>query len=352
VATTSAATAVPPHRRDPFFDNAKFLAILLVAIGHFWEPIKGGNRALEGAYIAIYTFHMPVFILISGYFSRGFTLTGHRSKRLITSIALPYVVFETAYSLFERHLGGNPAQPISLLDPIYLTWFLCVLFIWRLTTPIWRIVRWPVPLSLAIAILASLSPSIGNDLDMQRLLQFLPYFVVGLSLESAHLQLLRQRFIRIASILVACFALTLSWWVTPRMHTAWVYRRDSAPELDAPWWVGPVMTLAMFACAMLLTACFFAWVPCRRTWFTTLGSGTLYGYLLHGFFRKAGQYWHWFDAEWLQNPIGVICVTLLSGALVIVLCTPPVQRIFRFAVAPQLQWLLKEGGQKTDGCRP
>ncbi|MEU1949920.1 hypothetical protein ABZ554_47585, partial [Streptomyces sp. NPDC020125] len=28
-------------------------------------------------------------------------------------------------------------------DPWYLTWFLIALFVWRLTTPLWRIARWP-----------------------------------------------------------------------------------------------------------------------------------------------------------------------------------------------------------------
>ena len=67
------------------------------------------------------------------------------------------------------------------------------------------------------------------------------------------------------------------------MNSAWFYHRDSAQELGAPWWAGVVMTLALFGCSMVLTTCFFAWVPRRKMWFTVLGAGTLYGYLLHGF---------------------------------------------------------------------
>lgn len=56
--------------RSPLFDNIKIVLILLVVFGHALEEIS-----LENEYgiirACIYSFHMPVFIFISGYFSRG-----------------------------------------------------------------------------------------------------------------------------------------------------------------------------------------------------------------------------------------------------------------------------------------
>src|SRR5690606_39873303 len=82
-------------RRDAFFDNAKYLAIVLVAVGHAWEPLKGDSRSLQAAYMVVYAFHMPAFILISGFFSRSFDMRPDRLRRLITGVAVPYIVFET-----------------------------------------------------------------------------------------------------------------------------------------------------------------------------------------------------------------------------------------------------------------
>ena len=62
----SRAAGRPGAQRDSFFDNAKYLAIVLVAIGHAWEPLKGDSRILAGVYTVVYTFHMPAFIIISG----------------------------------------------------------------------------------------------------------------------------------------------------------------------------------------------------------------------------------------------------------------------------------------------
>ncbi|MEU7576651.1 acyltransferase family protein [Streptomyces sp. NPDC041068] len=333
----AARTARPVKKRDSFFDNAKYLAIVLVAMGHAWEPLRGDSRAAAALYITVYTFHMPAFIVISGYFSRSFDASPNRIKRLVTGVAVPYVIFEVAYTLFKRWADDDLTYPISLLDPWYLTWFLAALFIWRLTTPLWKIVRRPLPLALAIAVLASVSPDIGDDLDLQRVLQFLPFFVLGLVLKPEHFQLVRRKEARLLALPVVAAALLFAYWAAPRMNAAWFYRRDSAQELAAPGWAGGVMTVAMFGCSLVLVACFFAWVPGRKLWFTALGAGTLYGYLLHGFLAKGSRFWDWYEHDWVHRPLGAITVTLVAGAVITLLCTPPVQRVFRFAMEPKME---------------
>jgi fucose 4-O-acetylase-like acetyltransferase len=342
--------ASPPagggKERDAFFDNAKYLAIVLVAMGHSWEPLKSGSRLVEALYLVVYTFHMPAFIIISGYFSRNFDLRPDRVKRLVTGVVVPYVLFETGYSLFKRVAGGDPGHPVSLIDPWYLTWFLCALFIWRLTTPIWRLVRRPLPIALLIAALATTSPGIGDDLDLQRVLQFLPFFVLGLTMRPEYFHIMRRRELRLLSVPIVLGAVAFSYWLAVnRVDSTWLYRRSSAQEMGAPWWVGPLMTLALFGASLVLTACFFSWVPRRRTWFTTLGAGTLYGYLLHGFAIKAASFGGWFETYgWLSTPVGEVAVTVIAGVLVTSLCTAPVRRVFRFAVEPGMEWAFRTPG--------
>ncbi|MEU7723354.1 acyltransferase family protein [Streptomyces tibetensis] len=336
----------PAGRRDAFFDNAKYLAIVLVAIGHSWEPLRDGSRAASALYMVVYAFHMPAFIVISGHFSRSFDASPGRIRRLITGLAVPYIVFETAYTLFTRWTDQEPDRPVTLLDPLYLTWFLIALFIWRLTTPIWQRVRWPLPAALVIAMLATLSPSIGNDLDLQRTLQFLPYFVLGLLLRPEHFRLVRRRAARILAVPVFAGALVVAYWAVPRMSGAWFYHRDSAEELAAPAWYGPAMTLVTFGCSLVLVACFLAWVPGRRMWFTVLGAGTLYGYLLHGFVAQASKFWGWYEPSWVHRPPGEILVTVVAALLVTVLCTPPVRRVFRWVIEPDMAWAFRRDARE------
>jgi fucose 4-O-acetylase-like acetyltransferase len=333
----------PAKQRESFFDNAKYLAIVLVAMAHAWEPLRDDSRAATGLYLLVYTFHMPAFIIISGYFSRSFDMRADRLRRLITGILVPYAVFEVALSLFKRYAAPDPTHPISLLDPWYLTWFLVALFVWRLTTPLWKVVRWPLPIAIAIACLASASPEIGSDLDLQRVLQFLPFFVLGLSLKPEHLRLVRRRSVRIAAVPVFLASGLFAYWAATRMNADWLFHRDAAQQLGAPWWVGVVMTLATFGCSIVLTACFFAWVPGRRMWFTTLGAGTLFGYLLHGFVVKAADFYGWYDTyAWMHTPLGEILVTVIAAAVVTALCTLPVRRVFRCVMEPEMRWAFKQ----------
>lgn len=158
---------------------------------------------------------------------------------------------------------------------------------------------------------------------------------------------MRRREARILALPVFAMALLFAYWAAPRMNAAWFYRRDSAQELAAPGWSGAVMTLGMFGCSVILVACFFAWVPGRRLWFTALGAGTLYGYLLHGFVAKGSRFWDWYELDWLHTPLGEITVTLCAAALITVLCTPPVQRLFKFAMEPEMEWAFKKDAKAT-----
>lgn len=56
--------------RDYLFDNYKVFLIFLVVIGHFIEPSYTNNEFLYTLKWFIFSFHMPAFIFISGYFSK------------------------------------------------------------------------------------------------------------------------------------------------------------------------------------------------------------------------------------------------------------------------------------------
>ncbi|WP_327118614.1 acyltransferase family protein [Streptomyces sp. NBC_01341] len=341
------ATPAPAKRRDAYFDNVKYFAIVLVAVAHAWEPVMDGSRTARALYMVVYTFHMPAFILVSGYFSRSFDMSAPKVKRLVTGVLVPYVLFETAYSLFKRFAGGVDDTQITLLDPLFLTWFLIALFIWRVTTPMWQSLRHPLPVALTVAVLASVTPGIGDDLDLQRVCQLLPFFVLGLLMKPEHFQLVRRREVRLMALPLFAGALLFAYWAAPRMQLGWFYRSSAAQELDAPWWSGAVMTLAMFGCALLLTIGFLAWVPRRHMWFTVLGAGTICGYLLHGFLVKGAGYYGLFDRyEWLKGPAGLTVVSLVAAVAVTLLCTPPVRRALRFATEPDMNWAFRRNPAK------
>ena len=78
-------------------DNIKAMLIILVVVGHLLELfLKSGN--VKTIYKIIYSFHMPLFIFISGYFAK-FNL-----KKIITGLVVPYMIFQAAYILYVNYI--------------------------------------------------------------------------------------------------------------------------------------------------------------------------------------------------------------------------------------------------------
>jgi fucose 4-O-acetylase-like acetyltransferase len=332
-----AVTAGPPRRRrDPFFDNAKFMAILLVVAGHSIVDLRD-VRLAHAFYLFVYTFHMPVFIVITGYFSRDFTFTGGKARKLITNLGVPYVIFETAYSAYHWMVGRSALQ-ISLLDPYYLTWFLMALFLWRLSTPVWQQIRFPVFVAVVISMLSGMS-ALPNDLEMHRVFGLVPFYVLGLVLKPSHFQLLKRPEARILGslTLVAAFAFTL-FVADPHMTTEWVYWRSGNADLHVGNLTGTAIRLGLMTGAAILVAAFLALVPAHRTWFTGLGGATLYAYLLHGFFTKLVEYMGWYDTSFLHTLGGVLGTAAVGAVLATLLCTPPVRKVMHWALEPDMSW--------------
>ena len=331
-----AAPGGPVTRRDPFFDNAKFFAILLVVGGHAIENLRD-VRFAHALYLFVYTFHMPVFIVITGYFSRRFTFSGGKARKLITNLAVPYVVFETAYSTYHWAVGGAKFQ-ISLLDPYYLTWFLMALFAWRLSTPVWQQIRFPVAVSVVISLLSGMS-QLPTTLEMNRVFGLVPFYVLGLFLKPEHFEFLKRRSVAVVGALTLLLGLAFTYLFADRhMAMEWVFWRSGNPTLHVTNLTGSAMRLGLLVAAGVLVAAFLSLVPRKQRWFTSLGSATLYAYLLHGFAVKLADYYGWYDVSDLHTVPGVCAVAAAGAVLATLLCTPPVRWAMRWALEPNMAW--------------
>ncbi|GAA5057852.1 fucose 4-O-acetylase-like acetyltransferase [Thermocatellispora tengchongensis] len=317
--------------RDPFFDNAKFLAIILVVSGHLIEDLRD-VAAAHAVYFYVYLFHMPLFIVLSGYLSRNFTFSSGKARKLISALAVPYVLFEIAYNIPRILLYGT--WSISLLDPYYLTWFLMSLFLWRLSTPVWQQLRWPLLIAVGLSVLSGMS-NLPDELSMNRTLGLLPFYVLGLMLRPEHFEFLRRRPVRIAGAAVLAGGLAVAFAVHAEISTEWIRWRHANSVIGVDDLTGSAIRLGLLAAGALLVAAFLAVTPSRTTWYSGLGAATMYAYLLHGFVVKVFER---FYGDWAETLPGVTAVALSGIGIAAVLCSPPVRRVTRWAVEPELQW--------------
>ncbi|MEU2081624.1 hypothetical protein ABZ569_06995 [Streptomyces albus] len=324
--------------RDPFLDNAKFLLVVLVALGHSWTPVAEGMRAVEAAWLFVHAFHLPALVLLCGHLSRGFTGRPDQLRRLITHILVPYFVFEAAYAgvhvlLLDRPFALTPTRPA------FVCWFLVALFVWRLTAPLWQAVRWPLVFALLLSLGAGFT-DLGEELALPRILMLWPWFVLGLRLRPAHLRPLRNRTARRWALPVMAAAAAGAWWAVPRIDPDWLLMETGADGLGVPPLLYVEVRLAQFAVGALLVAAFLALVPARRTAFTALGGCALYPLLLHGLaltaFADAGG----FRAVAEAGPLAVLGTSVLVAGVTVLLSFPHVRRVLWPCVEPPFPgWL-------------
>ena len=174
----AAPTTAPPAKgdRDPWFDNAKMLLVTLVVVGHSWTLLPQGT-AVQLGYDWLYLWHMPAFVMVTGYLSRRFTYSWRNMRRLVTTVVVPYLLFEGLFAAFRVYVGGETLERLWL-NPHWPLWYLVALFFWRLATPFFR--RTALPLTLAVGV--SLVGGIAGieTLDLSRTTGILPFFVAGL----------------------------------------------------------------------------------------------------------------------------------------------------------------------------
>lgn len=356
----SAAAATGPVARPkvriPFWDNARFAVIALVVVGHALLPQITESDAARTIYFTIYAFHMPAFALISGYFSKARPPGWIRMRRVLTQLVIPYIVLQTLWSviqfLVEGAVGFNPTLPHWTL------WFLLALAIFRVLLPYLAMLRWP----LLWAVLASAAVGYFENVDstfaLSRTIGILPFFLLGWQVRQWRLA---ERWfalapaaiwtVRAAAVaLFAGFATFVALNLEPLREFGlrdWLLYDDSYRDIGEPaWWAG-LLRLAFLAVAVVLSAAFFSLIPRRRTWFTLLGAGTMYVYLLHSFvlypLRESG-----FLADHTSLP-WVIATIVFALALAVVLATPPVRRAFRFLVEPRADWLFRRLDERAAG---
>lgn len=313
--------------RDPYFDNAKFLLILLVVFGHFIQPFIGENVLLEDLYYFIFTFHMPAFVLISGYFTKGFRRPGY-IKNLAKNILFPYLIFELIYGIFYFFIDSNRHISIDLLNPEWSLWFLVSLFCWHLALYLFTRLpaKWSLILAFSISLLAGYVESINHIMSLSRTLVFFPFFLVGHFMTKEHVTFIQEKCHAWLGVLLF-FALGTFIQLNSVMNKYWVFGSQPYDHfLDDPS-LGWVVRVYVYMLSFMGILAFLILVPKRNFFFTKWGQNTIFTYLLHGFIVKGLRATNLTDAS-LTAPLflGLVIISLLTT---VVLSSNTVSRLFR-----------------------
>lgn len=249
--------------RSPYWDTLKGLLIILVVLGHC------GTALNEGLLSVIYAFHMPLFILISGYFSKKQPIISKQNKRL----AIIYLLFNTIYIIIDAYTVDFSMN--RLLTPSFALWYILSLLYWRcalqlipnkwIEKPAYMIIG-----SVAVGLLAGFIP-IGSEMSFQRTFCFWPFFIAGYYLRKYDgIKKVRMQNRLLSSILLISLFIVVYYLLPP------FYANNAYRTVNDIWLRGLQLLLAAVMCFCILVI-----MPEKMGKITIVGQFTLLIYILH-----------------------------------------------------------------------
>lgn len=110
-----------PKQRDLSFDVMKGIGIILVLLGHVW------SYYLPHTHQFIYTFHMPMFFIVAGYFSKGCSdraSAWQSIRHFFRRLCVPAIITQAAivlYSAFNTIVKGT-SWDATIVEALALFW--------------------------------------------------------------------------------------------------------------------------------------------------------------------------------------------------------------------------------------
>ena len=184
------------NSRSAYWDNLKGFLIILVVFAHCLFALQ--NSPLNNFLVdAIYMFHMPAFVFVSGFFSKS---EHSRSFFPLANLFVAFILLNGFFMLREIFsVGVFP----SAVAPYFSAWYLLALIVWRLTVPLLEHVRNILPLLILFSLVAGFWADINMTFAAVKIVVFFPYFMAGyLFSAEAAAELQRKKFFPLGLLLL------------------------------------------------------------------------------------------------------------------------------------------------------
>ncbi|MCU6763639.1 Fucose 4-O-acetylase and related acetyltransferases [uncultured Roseburia sp.] len=280
-------------KRNAYFDNMKAMLIFLVVLGHVLSNFGGEGSLARWLYLMIFSFHMPVFLFVSGYFAKP------DPKKVIARLLILYLIFQVLQEAvqymidFVKH-PSEAAFEFQLFFPLWTLWYLLALILYNILLPTFdtddpkKQIR-NLVIAFAMGMLISYSTNTDNFLAANRVVTFLPFYLTGyygkingnIDNYLKNRKKIKSREMagrKIAAAALVAGMLLLFWQTRDLWHKDWLYGTDSYIGTGLTPWI----KLLTYVLAYIWLFVFLILMPKRRIGFLTkIGRNTLGIYLFH-----------------------------------------------------------------------
>ena len=315
-------TAEPKPGRDYASDNLRFFLIFCVVFAHLLEIAAPFQYKTE-IYRVIYSFHMPAFLFLFGYFLKP------SPKAALFHWIIPYFVWQTLYSLFSVHVLGADTV-LQYTQPYWLLWYMLACVYYQLLTPVYGLFRgWGQAIALLAVLVLSLAAgfdnTVGYYMSLSRFLVFQPWVLLGFVCrthavgERFSAPKLRHLPIYLGSAVLV--GLSVFLLLRQGIPEFFLFASTSYQSTGLSVWTRLLCAGFAFAWIAFLFLTLRVFINRRLPLITAIGQNTLPVFLLHGFAVKAIQR---FCPELTDTPWKVL---LLTCALLLIFGSRPVKRV-------------------------
>lgn len=270
-------------KRDNLFDNMKGLLVFLVTLGHFIQiGLRDRYPFFQWMWVVIYSFHMPTFIFISGYFAKKHL---DKNGRVLHRLAIQYLLGCLFLCLIKSILNGELTVE-SIWYPPFGMWYLLCLFIMYLVLPWMAGVKMSIGVSVLAALFVGWTGKASYFLSLSRAICLLPFFLLGALLVSRE-EIYRLR--RLSAARKLC--LLIPWAAVFAAFLFCVYRNDmnynivwlaiGYHESGMRFRTGMAARGLFFLCAFCTGAVLFMTMTERKCFLSKWGRNSLSVYLFH-----------------------------------------------------------------------
>lgn len=312
------------HPRDYGFDNIRAILIACVVLGHLLEvctPFRG-HRFI---YQTIYSFHVPIFIFISGYFAR------YNAKKVLFSWVFPLFIFQILYITVERLLNINTTFQFS--TPYWHLWFLLVCIFYQFLIPAYETTSFPKQILALIcvtilSVVTGFDKTMGHYMALSRFFVFQPWFLLGYYFRKYHARqpeiLFTKRKVLHSGVIIVVLCISIIAIYKCNLPNKIFYGSYPYDNVPTDLIYRLIVMLASFVWLVFFVKILRPLMQKKIPLITTLGQNTLPVYTLHAFATKG------IDAKFpslLSSPIYLIMIT---AAILFLFGNPFIGKIFRF----------------------
>lgn len=262
--------------RNYCFDNIKAIMIILMIFGHIIEDFGlNGTKWLIWSYI--YSFHMPVFVFISGFFSKKISV-----DKTIKNIIIPYVIFDLLFVLFFY----REYTFLNIFTPCYSFWYLLSLFNWRILIKSISKIKLLLLFSIILGLIIGIFNEFENFLSASRTVCFFPFFVFGYKFtELDYKKIAGKKFMFIFGLFVSAITIMLNIKkiIPDLMYTFMLPYSYFGISFKSGIILRGIIYLIAFSFIVVLIAI----VPNKKTFLSIIGERTITIFLFSSFFIKS-----------------------------------------------------------------